>query len=401
MRRRTRNELFTSELWHHTLDHYGRATNLTLKLFDADARMVLGPVHPTPFFQLLEETAGYDPGIFSECARRCLAQSGERPAVMVSEFFGLTVIGTSLVVNDKIVGAAVGGYTFVDFAQSSEVQRLARESGIPFDRLWQTVRKQNPVPHRRLILNGELLQVLGDGLLRENKKTRNYGAVLLQSDKDLRALGARLLTLQDDERRWLARELHDDILQRFAALQIQVGSLRRKPPEHVSEVGKELERIENELDGITDEVRALSHRLHPSILDELGLEAAMRQLVSESAKRISSAIQFQSENLPPAIPSDIATALYRIAQEALGNILKHAPDAPITVTLAYSANQLRLVVEDKGPGFDANKNKQHAGLGLLSMQERAILVDGKAIITSTPGQGTKVEVTVPCRPEGV
>ena len=165
------NVLFSSDLWEQALERYARSTHLTVKLFDAEERVVFGPIHPTPFFQLFEEI-GYDPGMFADCARRCLEQTESRPTVIVSEVYGLTVVGTSLVLEGKVVGAAVGGYAFLDFFQLSEIQRLARDSGIKFERLWQVAREQKPVPKNRLILSGELLQVLGDALLRENHRTR-------------------------------------------------------------------------------------------------------------------------------------------------------------------------------------------------------------------------------------
>jgi PAS domain S-box-containing protein len=180
------NVLFSSDLWKQALESYARDTHLSVKLFDADERVVFGPIHPTPLFQLFEERA-YDPGMFAECARRCLEQTESRPTVMVSEFYGLAVVGTSLVLEGKVVGAAVGGYAFVDFAQLSEAQRLARDAGIGFERLWQVAREQKPVPKDRLILNGELLQVLGDALLRENHRTRQYEEVALKLEEAARA----------------------------------------------------------------------------------------------------------------------------------------------------------------------------------------------------------------------
>ncbi len=180
------NVLFNSDLWLRALVSYASDTHLSVKLFDADERVVFGPIHSTPLFQLFEER-GYDPGIFAECARRCLAQTESRPAVMVSEIYGLAVVGTSLVLEGKIVGAAVAGYAFVDFSQLSEVQRLAKDAGIQFERLWQVAREQKPVPQQRLMLNGELLQVLGDALLRENYRTRQYEETALKLEEAVRA----------------------------------------------------------------------------------------------------------------------------------------------------------------------------------------------------------------------
>src|ERR1051326_699911 len=119
------NKLFNADLWRRALESYGNAAHLTIKLFDAEGDAILGPIHPTPLFQLFEKTPGYEPGIFGECARRCLAQIDDRPAVIVSEFCGLTVVGTSLMLDGKIVGAAVAGYAFVDYSQLFEVQRLS------------------------------------------------------------------------------------------------------------------------------------------------------------------------------------------------------------------------------------------------------------------------------------
>ncbi len=165
--------LFSSDLWEAALEKYASAVRLTVNLFDADGSGVVGPVHPTPLFQLFHDH-GYDPGIFSECARRCIAQTDRRPAVLVSHFQGLAVVGASLALDDRIVGAAVAGYAFVDFSQVSEIQRLAREAGISFEALWHIARTQAPVPQGRLVVQGELLQVLGDSLIRENYRARQY-----------------------------------------------------------------------------------------------------------------------------------------------------------------------------------------------------------------------------------
>jgi hypothetical protein len=170
------NSLFASDLWDRALDKYARETNATVELFDTDTNVVLGPIHPTPLFQLFERK-GYDPGLFTECARRCLVQSENRPSLTILNTQGLAVIGTSLAVQGKIVGAAVVGYMFADFSQVSEIQGMARTAGIRFEELWRIAREQKPLPQTRLALNGELLQVLGDAILRENLRTRQYEGI--------------------------------------------------------------------------------------------------------------------------------------------------------------------------------------------------------------------------------
>jgi two-component system cell cycle sensor histidine kinase/response regulator CckA len=177
--------LFSSEPWEIALEKFARAAHLTVRLFDADERPVLGPVHPTSLFQVFHD-AGYDPGMFAECARQCIRQSEERSVVVLSQVPGLAVVGASLTLEGKVVGAAVGGYVFPDFSQISEIQRLARQSGIGFEPLWEIARKEPPLPQHRLTVHGELLQVLGDALLRENYRTRQYerAAAIVDSSDD-------------------------------------------------------------------------------------------------------------------------------------------------------------------------------------------------------------------------
>lgn len=171
--------LFSSDIWMRAVKSYASSARLSVQVFDAEVRLVLGPVNPTPLFQLFEERK-YVPGLVAECARLCLGQSGARPVVIVSHSSGLAVVGTSLSVEGEIVGAAVGGFALLDFSQASEIQLLARDSHIRFEQLWQVAREQKPEPRQRLILMGELLQILGDSLLTENYRARQFHETALK-----------------------------------------------------------------------------------------------------------------------------------------------------------------------------------------------------------------------------
>jgi signal transduction histidine kinase len=180
--------LFGSDLWEPALAKYAAATHVTVKLFDTDLRIVFGPIHPTPLFEIFDR-GGYDPGLFTECARQCLEQTTDRPAITVSKIHGLAVVGTSLVLEGKVVGAAVAGYVLADFSQLSEIRRVAKDAQIEFARLWQTAREQVPISQQRLTLNGDLLQTLGDALLRENSRTREYEQLAAELQETAQAKG--------------------------------------------------------------------------------------------------------------------------------------------------------------------------------------------------------------------
>jgi len=173
--------------------------------------------------------------------------------------------------------------------------------------------------------------------------------------------------------------------------------VRQRASRAGEEWGSSLDALVRLVAELSEEVRSLSHRLHPSVLDDLGLEAALRQLTTDLQRTAGLTVRLTS-NLggTVALPDTVATALYRIAQEALRNILRHARDASVTVSLLATSDEVRLSVRDDGPGMDVRAVREKGGLGLVSMRERANLAGGSLEIRSAPAAGTEVVVAVPC-----
>jgi signal transduction histidine kinase len=217
---------------------------------------------------------------------------------------------------------------------------------------------------------------------------------LRQTREGLRTLAARLLHSQEEERRRIAREMHDDWTQRLAVLGIDLAKLEK----HLGSPGKAqplLRAIQVQLVELSEDVHALSRQLHPSILDDLGLVEALRSECASFSRREGIAVVYHPEHVPTAVPKDVGLCLYRVAQEALRNVAKHAAVKQARLTLASAGPDLVLRVEDEGVGFDLGGQRTEPGLGLSSMEERARLIQATLAITSSPGRGTTVEVRVP------
>jgi PAS domain S-box-containing protein len=223
-------------------------------------------------------------------------------------------------------------------------------------------------------------------------------AALRNSKKDLQRLAGRLISAQEEELRRLSRELHDDLTQRLAVLAIEAGKLEldlNKMPEKNLETVHTVAQIKDQLIKVSEDVHTISRQLHPTILDDLGL---VRAIESESAafmRRNVVEITFRKENVPDAIPDDIALCLYRVVQEGLKNIANHSGAKNCEIFLKGDDHVICLSVTDGGIGFDPLAVRNMPGLGLSSMRERVQLVQGDFTIRSQPGKGTVVNVCVP------
>ncbi len=245
----------------------------------------------------------------------------------------------------------------------------------------------------------EALLILG--LLMERASRRRAERGLRQSERELRAVTGRLIHAQEEERRRIARELHDDLNQGLALLSIELDLLAQKPPESDALLGDRLHELSGRVKKLSSVVHELSHLLHPSKLEQLGLVASIRSLCKELARDHEMEIQFIDRQLPPSVPADATLCLYRIAQEALQNVLKHSGARTARVELLGSEGAVVLRIRDEGTGFDPSSIAEQAGLGLVSMRERLHMLGGTIVINSRPGEGTRIEVRLPLnRPSG-
>ncbi|PWT85589.1 MAG: chemotaxis protein CheR [Acidobacteria bacterium] len=226
------------------------------------------------------------------------------------------------------------------------------------------------------------------------EKAMADGGVTPKTAKELRAFGTGLLVAQENERRNLALELHDDLSQRLALLELTVGTLEKNHPS-ADQREEQLRSVQQQLTSLGTSLRQIAYRLHPAALDQLGLAQAVESYVREFGDREGIQVRFQANNLPGIIDSQEALSLYRIVQEGLRNIAQHASAKTAEVLLSRTDHRIQLRIKDSGSGFNLEEAKEKTGLGLRSMEERARACGGTFKITSQPGSGTEIVVEVP------
>jgi signal transduction histidine kinase len=217
---------------------------------------------------------------------------------------------------------------------------------------------------------------------------------LQKSRQELRALAGRLINAEEEERKRISRELHDDLSQKLAMLAFDTGSLVLAPPPSMDEIREQLRNLQARVVQLSQHVRQISHQLHPTILEDLGLTAALSELCEEFSAREGIAAAFEQEAMPRTLPVDVAACLYRVAQEALHNVSKHASATQVRLKISGGLEGFHLCIYDNGVGFDSRDLHQR-GLGIVSMKERVGMVQGDFWIYSQPGLGTEIKVFVP------
>jgi len=214
-----------------------------------------------------------------------------------------------------------------------------------------------------------------------------------RAEGEVRTLSGRLLTAHEDERRRLARELHDDVTQRLAAMAIQAARLEGNGGAMVTRESPH--SLRDGLVALSEDVHALSHRLHPTVIEDLGLVEALRAECDRVARNASVPIELETTAVPEKLRAGAAVGLYRVAQEALHNVARHAKASAVRVRLHGGEGRLVLAVHDNGVGFDRSRSKGRMSLGIASMRERMRLLDGALEIDSAPGRGTTITAWIP------
>jgi PAS domain S-box-containing protein len=228
---------------------------------------------------------------------------------------------------------------------------------------------------------------------------RHTERALRESQEDLRRLAGRLIFAQEEERRRLGRELHDDLSQRLAMLTVDAETLQQDLSGSAESLREQVQDLQTRLSEISRDIHGISRRLHPSIIETLGLAKAIESECRNFAQREQVEIRCDAQTIPAAARSEVALCLFRIVQEGLRNIAKHARAAKAEVRLNVEEDAIHLRIEDDGIGFNPNPARKRSGLGLASMDERIRLLRGSVVIDSAPGKGTVIEVRVPLESE--
>jgi signal transduction histidine kinase len=285
----------------------------------------------------------------------------------------------------------------------SELQRLSqRRHELEISTLYAELRN-------RLLMIGTLAFVMGvavamfatrhvaglEGEIERQRRAERH------TRRELERLSARLVTVQEEERRSLARELHDEVGQALTAIKMDV-SVALRGADSQSRERSSLEDARAIAENTLQSVRDLSQLLHPSVLDDFGLPETLTAYLRSFSKRTGIQADFVQHAMTARLAPDTEVCIYRIVQEALTNVARHSGARRVRVTLERTDDALTLLVEDDGRGIEASGGGEttSGGLGLVGMRERAQAVGGSFAIRSQPGQGTKIQVLIPIRPAG-
>jgi signal transduction histidine kinase len=229
----------------------------------------------------------------------------------------------------------------------------------------------------------------------ERQNKRRYEQIV-EARVELERLSARLVAAQEEERRSISRELHDEIGQTLSAVLVDAANLANRIPAEDAVARRYLESIRTHADASVNSIRNIALLLRPSMLDDLGLIPALEWQAREVSRRSGIKVKVTDENVPESLPDAVRTCVYRIVQEALHNIASHSGAKNANITVRHEQDSIVLSVEDDGAGFDPKRTR---GLGLVGMEERVKQLGGRMDMQSSPGKGTRLRVTLPLKPQ--
>jgi two-component system sensor histidine kinase UhpB len=239
------------------------------------------------------------------------------------------------------------------------------------------------------------LQLLAEVFANALERQRSARAAR-ESEERIRDLAGRLLTAQEEERRRIARDLHDGVNQELAAVAIALSALDGQlPGDTTPELRWEVARLQSRAVEMAEAIRNLSHALHPGVLQHAGLVAALRGYCRRFEREHGLPVTFRAAGELATVPADVALCLYRVTQEGLGNVARHAGARHARVTVSREGDDAVLAIADDGHGFDLAEARSRRGLGLISLDERVRLVRGHLTIDTHGQSGTELRVVVP------
>jgi two-component system sensor histidine kinase UhpB len=239
------------------------------------------------------------------------------------------------------------------------------------------------------------LQLLAEAFASALERQRGARAAR-ESQEAIRDLAGRLMTAQEEERRRIARDLHDDVSQELAAQSIALSALGERLPDVTTPpVRDEVARLQARTVSLAGAIRHLSHSLHPGALQHAGLVAALRGYCRGFEREHGLPVTFRADGELGTVPPDVALCLYRVTQEGLGNVARHAEARHAGVTVGRDGDDVVLTIGDDGRGFDLAEARRRHGLGLISLDERVRLVGGRLTIDSQSQRGTELRIAVP------
>ena len=303
---------------------------------------------------------------------------------------------------EQLLGYSAAELRKMHFSEFTHPDSIARDKEL-YSELMAGRRRRYEIEKRYIRKDGETIWgKLVASVVRNQEGNPQFGIAMVEDitqrkfvEEEVLSLSDKLIHTQEQERSRIARELHDGIGQQIAALSISLSSLRRRLPEQEGELRAQAKRVRERIEAIAEHVRRISHELHPATLELAGIGVALRSYCARFSADQRIEIELDAEGEFSDISAEAALCLFRVAQEALQNAAKHSGAKQAEVRLERTAGEVRLTVTDHGFGFNMDSAPNRAGLGLVSMRERARLLNGRLEINSSPGMGTTLSVSIP------